>query len=96
MGVQHFEGEFLAFDFGKEFPAFLNVFLFFPTDFRGSTGKKILIFLVVFLALSPKSKEGFSSALDKPVLTPSPLCRIPVDVESIVVAMLAGLVSAPP
>ena len=50
--------EFLCFFPLQGFPFFLSMFPFFSSDYRGSVGtKKILVFLVVFLAFFSKKKN---------------------------------------
>ena len=49
--------DFLAFLLFEEFLAFLSVFPFFPRILGVRKRRKILAFLVVFLAFSPKTKE---------------------------------------
>ena len=41
----------------KEFIFFVSVFPLFPSDFRVSSGKKILVFSVVFLAFLQKKEK---------------------------------------
>ena len=51
--------EFLVFFPSEDFLVFLSVFPFFSKDFRGSVGKKILVFSMVFLAIFQKNNpEG--------------------------------------
>ena len=53
--------EFLVFFFCKEFLAFLSVFPFFPSDFRGLESKKnSLLFWWFSLPFSKKARKGRS------------------------------------
>ena len=58
----------------QQIPCFLSVFLLFPRNFRDSEERKILVFLVVFLAFLPKKQrkedQGPGDSLQSPSCVP--------------------------